>query len=67
MWSSFRNERCLSLDTDEEMICEDALECADGMDAVVRDPLDNCNFPPCGFDAVEFKQHHEWKMNRYFL
>lgn len=57
-----------SLDTDEEMICpEDALECPDGMDAVIRDPLDNCNFPPCGFDPVEFKQqHHEWKMNRYF-
>ncbi len=57
-----------NIDTDEEIICpEDALECPDGMDAVVRDPLDNCNFPPCGFDPVEFKQQrHEWKMHRYF-
>ena len=43
-------------DTPDPVVCpEDAFACHDGT-TMSRDPLNDCNFPPCGFDASEFEQ-----------
>jgi hypothetical protein len=42
--------------TPDPVVCpEDAFTCTDGT-TVSRDPLNDCKFPPCGFDEIGFDQ-----------